>query len=302
MASSRLHTYRNDPWDIDHYEAAGHSDRMAFIRSQRAMEARLATFKDAYLFRVELPTASPPTIWRTIRVHEDITFTKFHKILQIAFGWQNQHLFRFRVYPTGERTQEDMIMSIQDQESTFESREAWEVDGREVKARDERYLSGQTRLKRVFGDKKMDPSTIDVVYEYDLGDGWEHNIEFIGIAGRDHEEALYPLGVKEGQHSFCIDGEGHPCAEDCGGKFGWEEMKVRKVADGTLDPYHWDIIWVNRRLDHMWVDMNAANIRRYWKEVDQEGESWQAEITARLIASEQRLRDGDEGQEEEDVE
>ncbi|KAK5120333.1 hypothetical protein LTR85_006272 [Meristemomyces frigidus] len=114
MASSRLHSHRHDPWDTDIYEAAGDNTRMAFVRSRRALDARLAASKDSYIFRVELPTISEPRIWRTIRVLSDITFTNFHKVLQIAFGWQNLHLFQFRVYPAGRRRQQDMIMSIQD--------------------------------------------------------------------------------------------------------------------------------------------------------------------------------------------
>ncbi|KAK5120332.1 hypothetical protein LTR85_006271 [Meristemomyces frigidus] len=145
----------------------------------------------------------------------------------------------------------------------------------------------------------MDADGIDVMYEYDLGDGWEHKIEFLGIADKGLDGEMRQFGVKEGQHSFCLDGDGHPCAEDCGGPMGWERTKTRQIANGVLDPYHWDMIWVNRRLDHMWLEMTANNVRRYWKEIDEE-DVWRARVTAGKMASEERKSQLNPGQDEED--
>lgn len=233
MPSSRLHTHRNDPLGVGHYTDAGDSMRQAFIKSSRALDAFHSARTDAYLFRVELPTLSPPTIWRTVRVLSNLTFHKLHKVLQIAFGWENQHAYQFRVY-SGKAVHDDMILSIQDNESTFESREAWEDgQGNELKPRDERYLAAQTRLTRVLGNKKLDTRGLTVIYEYDLGDGWEHKIEFLGIAEQGLDQTMLQRGVKPGQQSFCLGGGGHPCAEDCGGECGWERTKTSLARRGA---------------------------------------------------------------------
>ncbi len=38
-----------------------------------------------------------PTIWRRIRVTNDLTFARFHEVLQRVMGWRGQHLHEFRL-------------------------------------------------------------------------------------------------------------------------------------------------------------------------------------------------------------
>lgn len=40
------------------------------------------------------------------------------------------------------------------------------------------------------------------------------------------EDLADTMGLPHTQGVFCIDGEGHPCVEGCGGQEGWEELKV----------------------------------------------------------------------------
>ena len=51
-----------------------------------------------------------------------------------------------------------------------------------------------------------------MVYEYDFGDGWEHQIT---VVGRDAPTRSF----------VCLAGSGHPAAEDVGGAYGWENLK-----------------------------------------------------------------------------
>ncbi|WP_422116548.1 plasmid pRiA4b ORF-3 family protein [Brachybacterium sp. UNK5269] len=44
--------------------------------------------------RVDLQHASPP-IWRRLELRSDLTLAALHRILQVAFDWQDYHLFRF---------------------------------------------------------------------------------------------------------------------------------------------------------------------------------------------------------------
>eukprot|EP00026_Physarum_polycephalum_P017916 Phypoly_transcript_19303.p1 GENE.Phypoly_transcript_19303~~Phypoly_transcript_19303.p1 ORF type:complete len:150 (+),score=35.48 Phypoly_transcript_19303:191-640(+) len=90
--------------------------------------------------------------------------------------------------------------------------------------------SADVKLVDIFGKDKFKNAYIS--YEYDFGDGWEHSIKFLGEAA----EIL--------EHPICLGGEGHPCAEDCGGPGGWEELKalykkkkLTKEAKTTKDWY-----------------------------------------------------------------
>lgn len=48
-----------------------------------------------YRFRIKLKEISAPEVWREVLVPKGNTFTQFHRALQTAFGWKNEHLFEF---------------------------------------------------------------------------------------------------------------------------------------------------------------------------------------------------------------
>jgi len=66
-----------------------------------------------------------------------------------------------------------------------------------------------------------------VQYEYDHGDGWTHDIVFLGTAPPDFRAAMH---VPDILPVFCVSGEGHSCAEDCGGPRGGRKSKMRFVS------------------------------------------------------------------------
>ena len=72
------------------------------------------------------------------------------------------------------------------------------------------------------------------------------------------------------QRIVCVAGEGHGCAEDCGGPMGWDELKEafakprgdkerkewykRMCSNGDkrgLDPWKWDMLRINEELDEV---------------------------------------------------
>ncbi|KAI1325568.1 hypothetical protein F5Y16DRAFT_377638 [Xylariaceae sp. FL0255] len=61
-----------------------------------------------------------------------------------------------------------------------------------------------------------------IIYTYDFGDNWEH---ILIITGRSP-----PVN---GNTFTCLDGTGHPIAEDGGSYKGWNELKL---AYRTIDP------------------------------------------------------------------
>jgi hypothetical protein len=81
-------------------------------------------------------------------------------------------------------------------------------------------------LREVFENPEWRRLGVEVEYEYDKGDCWEHRIQFLGVA----EPYLgMAMGLGE-QKIFCFGGEGHPCSEDCGSDEGWESLKVCLVG------------------------------------------------------------------------
>ena len=38
-----------------------------------------------------------PAIWRRVEVDDDLTFGDFHRVIQVAMGWDDDHLHEFQV-------------------------------------------------------------------------------------------------------------------------------------------------------------------------------------------------------------
>ncbi|KAI4219280.1 MAG: hypothetical protein L6R36_008431 [Xanthoria steineri] len=107
---------------------------------------------------------------------------------------------------------------------------------------------------------------IHVRYEYHIGHGWGHTIILLGRAEKGLHQVL--AGRQDNVPSIlCSGGQGHPCAEDCGGQFGCEGLSNafrRQKGDRSktewyktvcvngdpngLGPYKWDILEVNEWL------------------------------------------------------
>lgn len=96
------------------------------------------------------------------------------------------------------------------------------------------------KLSGVFGHthRLWGDADVRIVYEYDMGDGWEHEIELVGT----YDEDIDPPGL------LCLAGGGHPCQEDCGGPYGWKELKEKFEADDDFDAEEWDMDAVNQEL------------------------------------------------------
>lgn len=122
-----------------------------------------------------------PAVWRRLVVPAAITLDRLHDALQIAMGWTDSHLHRF--------VAGDTVYGPVDPES-------WYPMTDEAGVRLDRVL-------RKAGDR--------VRYEYDFGDGWEHDIVL--------EEAGVGVGRVE-----CLAGRGACPPEDCGGPGGYAEL------------------------------------------------------------------------------
>jgi hypothetical protein len=176
---------------------------------------------DVFHLRISLLEVEPQ-IWRRLLVPQAVTLPLLHSIIQVTMGWEDSHLYDFRVGQVvfGEPTLE--------------------------------YEPGPIDHRRVTLNQILPNAGASCVYEYDLGDGWEHELHL--------EEAL-PIQTVSGSIPRCVAGERACPPEDCGGPHGYS-LLVEALRDpdheehehyvtwtgGGFAPDHFDLEAVNRRL------------------------------------------------------
>lgn len=83
-------------------------------------------------------------------------------------------------------------------------------------------ISSEITLAEVYQRPDL-KDVVDIRYEYDMGDGWDHSIALVGRSNPLVHNLQ--IGAPGEAKILCIAGEGHACAEDCGGGMGWEVLK-----------------------------------------------------------------------------
>ena len=157
--------------------------------SSQVRRKRETDSQQIYQFRIELAHIKP-LIWRQIQV-PDCSLDEFHEHLQYAMGWENCHLYLFRIYGK-------LFGPVEDE------MDMW-ID------------STQIRLSDVIQDPKKQNQ---FVYIYDMGDSWEHEIVFEGCPEKQ-PKITYPR---------CIAGARACPPEDLGGIYGYYEL-LRRLAE-----------------------------------------------------------------------
>jgi hypothetical protein len=140
--------------------------------------------------RITLAEIEPP-IWRVIRVPDAYTLHQLHRVIQLAFGWLDCHLYMFEV---GDRRFDEPLEDAEYEDSTA-------VHLRDLALGEDAYFT----------------------YTYDFGDDWMHEIVVQGAyipARMDGDPALPVL----------LGGERAGPPEDCGGPRGYAEM-VQAIGD-----------------------------------------------------------------------
>lgn len=160
-------------------------------------KSAIPAFKRVYQFKITL-TNSRPTIWRRIQVH-DCTLDKLHEHIQTSMGWTNSHLHEFEI--NGARYGDPELLN----------------DGFED------FECEDSTVARISEIVPKDGSRYAFQYEYDFGDGWEHEVLFEGWLRADGD-VKYPL---------CVEGERRCPPEDVGGIPGFEEF-----LDVIANPRH----------------------------------------------------------------
>lgn len=175
----------------------------------RAMEesrgiGSIPAAKRLYQFKITL-IGSEPKIWRRIQV-KNCTLDKLHEHIQTAMGWTNSHLYQFEI--GGERYGNPEFLD--DGFGNFPC-----ID------------STVTEISEIV---PKDGKRFRFLYEYDFGDGWEHEIVFERCL-RASDGERYPL---------CVEGERACPPEDVGGIWGYAEF-LEAIAD-PKHPQHEDFM------------------------------------------------------------
>lgn len=147
-----------------------------------------------YQFKINLLDLKP-TVWRRIQV-PNCDLGQFHRFLQAAMGWQNSHLHRFEI--EGEQFGPASPLDF-DPLDDMGDEEEYELS---------RLLPKSGRQKVVW------------LYEYDFGDGWQHEILFEGVQEQG----------SKAKSLACLEGERACPPEDCGGPWGYPEY-LAAIAD-----------------------------------------------------------------------
>ena len=135
-----------------------------------------------------------PGIWRLVEV-PDSSLSELHDVIQVAMGWQNCHMHQFilngKYY--GQATSGDLDLEAEDEDGI--------------------------RLSQIFTGRKKPR----IVYEYDFGDGWRHEIAL--------EKTLEP--ATKVKYPRCLEGARACPPEDCGGPWGYADF-----LEAISDPKH----------------------------------------------------------------
>jgi hypothetical protein len=178
------------------------------------------TNRVVYQIKVTLRGSKPP-IWRRFQVASDTSLVQLHRILQCVMGWEDYHMHQFIVG--------GVMYGNADMMEDFDT-----VDE-----------------KTVTLDKIVRREKFKFIYEYDFGDGWEHELLIEKI-----------LPVEEGKtYPVCLTGKRACPPEDCGGTWGYsgfleavqdpnhpEHEEMLDWAGGEFDPAAFDLREVNAEL------------------------------------------------------
>jgi hypothetical protein len=174
---------------------------------------------EIYQFKISLLWSDPP-IWRQFQVHHDITFEELHHAIQQVMGWEDDHLYSFTLKGRQHILRPGMGASPDEEDEPVYANE----------------VNLGEKIKRV-GQK--------ILYTYDFGDYWEHQIVF---------EKRVPL-LANTLYPCCILGERACPPEDCGGIRRFNRIVANPAEeldddgwDFSFDPLHFSVAEANDKL------------------------------------------------------
>ncbi|MDR2761343.1 MAG: plasmid pRiA4b ORF-3 family protein [Planctomycetaceae bacterium] len=148
------------------------------------------------LLKITLLGINPP-IWRQVVVPADLTLLDLHEILQMIMPWEGEHLYGFSV---GHRPS-----------SRKSSRSDYDYDG---------FDNADDEDAQYYDMSFLTKKGMKLIYTYDFGDSWEHEIV---VENPDYKSS--------GEQLVCVlDGKRNAPPEDCGGFFGYNNI-IENIAN-----------------------------------------------------------------------
>ena len=171
-----------------------------------------------YRLKVTLRGSRPP-IWRRFLVPGGITLKRLHDSLQAVMGWYDGHLHQFQ---SGGK-----LFGTSDREIGIS-----------------RISETKTKVDQLLRRPKD-----RLLYEYDFGDGWEHDVIL---------EAILPPG-RDGRYPIVVAGRRACPPEDVGGIPGYEYF-LEILANPKHPEYQEMVDWAGDRFDPEHFDPQETNL------------------------------------------
>ncbi len=203
----------DEEWDEEEWD---NEEELNYDGSLDFDEREMAN-SGTFQFKIQINNITKPPIWRRITMPSYYTFFHFHYALQAAFGWTNSHPFQFSPKGFGS---EPCIKEVFDDDPDFGYEDP--IEAKTIK------------LSEIF---KKEGQKFN--YIYDFGDDWTHKITLEKIMP---EISRFPV---------CITGKGKCPPEDCGGVWGFENMK-HILADKKHEEYEEYIEWLGLEPGETW--------------------------------------------------
>lgn len=185
---------------------------------QGAAPAPVEALRQIYQVKVTLKGIRP-AVWRRILVPSTITLPQLHMVLQAAMGWSDTHLHQF--------VANDRNYGVPDPD----------FDG---SVTDER----RVRLNQIMREEKD-----SLTYQYDFGDGWEHDVVLEKVLPFDGKTSL----------PFCSAGKRACPPEDVGGPMGYRNF-LRALEDSEHPEHESFRAWIGNEFDAEHFDRRAVNV------------------------------------------
>lgn len=175
-----------------------------------------------YQFKITLREVKP-VVWRRLIVPAELTLHDLHKIIQTTMGWTNSHHHNF----TKDKAHYSAPESADD---------------------DEWMSTGESDSRKVILKELISVESDKLLYTYDFGDNWEHDIFLEKIIPLE-PDVFYPV---------CTDGKMACPPEDCGGVPGYEDLC--RVLKNPKHPDYAELIdWLGDVFDPAYFDPDEVN-------------------------------------------
>ena len=167
-------------------------------------------------FRVTLREIAP-LVWREFEVPANYTLWDLHVAIQDAMGWDDCHLHVFRFARS--RGLKPVELGIPDPDLP--------------EGEDSVLPDWEHRASEFFSQ-----AGVSATYEYDFGDGWEHDVRLEAVV----------LRAKGTKYPRCTGGERACPPEDCGGPYGYSEL-LEILFDPAHEEFESRRAWVGTGFD-----------------------------------------------------